>query len=65
MSLKKFHIAFIIVCLIFTWGFAAWWLFIPGLPGMFTAMGWISAFGGLLLFIYGIRFLKKSKSVIT
>jgi len=65
MSLKHFHIAFIIVCLLFAWGLAAWCLLIPGRSGMFQVMGWISAVGGLALLIYGIRFLKKSKDVIT
>ncbi|MEM6915091.1 MAG: hypothetical protein AAF491_00890 [Verrucomicrobiota bacterium] len=64
MSLKHFHLAFILICLLFTGGFAAWCFLVPDLPPMFTAMGWISALGGLSLFIYGIRFLKKSKDVI-
>ena len=64
MSLKNFHIAFITICVLFTGGFAAWCLLVPGLPAMFTAMGWISASGGLLLLVYGIRFLKKAKNVI-
>ncbi len=64
MSLKNFHIAFITICVLFTGGLAAWCLLIPELPPMFTAMGWISAAGALLLLIYGIRFLKKAKNVI-
>lgn len=64
MSLKNFHIAFIIICVLFTGGFAAWCFLVPGLPSMFTAMGWISAIGALSLLVYGVRFLKKSKNVI-
>lgn len=64
MSLKNFHIAFITICVLFTGGFSAWCLLVPGLPSMFVTMGWISAAGGLFLLIYGIRFLKKAKNVI-
>jgi len=65
MSLKLFHIAFITICLLSAWGFAAWCLLRGGLPAMFEVMGWLSAVGGLLLLVYGIRFLRKSKNVIT
>jgi len=37
----------------------------PDLPDMFEIMGWASLVGGFALLIYGIRFLKKSKDVIT
>ena len=65
MSLKNFHIAFIAIVVLSAWGFAAWCLLFPELPGMFTIMGWSSLIGGFALLIYGIRFLKKSKHVIT
>ncbi|MDF1861882.1 MAG: hypothetical protein P1U87_16810 [Verrucomicrobiales bacterium] len=64
MSLKFFHIGFIGFCTLFSLGFAAWCLFAPGLPGMFQLMGWLSLVGGITLFVYGIRFLKKAKDVI-
>ena len=65
MSLKSFHIAFIAVVTFSAWGFAAWCLLFPDLPGMFSIMGWISLVGGFATLIYGIRFLKKAKHVIT
>lgn len=65
MSLKNFHIAFIIIVVFSAWGFAAWCLLFPELPSMFQIMGWTSLVGGFAALIYGIRFLKKSKSVIT
>lgn len=65
MSLKFFHIAFIAICLLSAWGFAAWCLLTRGLPGMFDVMGWISLVGGVLLLVYGIRFVRKAKDVIS
>lgn len=65
MSLKHFHIAFIAITVLSAAGFAAWCLLVPGLPAMFQVMGWLSAAGAILLFVYGIRFLKKVKSVIS
>lgn len=65
MSLKNFHIAFIAIVVVSAWGFAAWCLLFPELPSMFEIMGWLSLFGGLGLLIYGIRFLRKAKHVIT
>lgn len=65
MSLKFFHIAFITICLLSAWGFAAWCLLRRELPVMFDVMGWLSLVGGLLLLVYGIRFVRKSKNLIT
>ncbi len=65
MSLKNFHIAFITLVVICAWAFAAWCLLFPDLPSMLKVMGWISLFGGFGLLIYGIRFLRKAKHVIT
>ena len=65
MSLKHFHIAFIAITVLFSAGFAAWCLLVPELPTMFRVMGWLSAVGAVFLIIYGIRFLKKMKTVIS
>ena len=65
MSLKLFHIAFITISSLSAAGFAAWCLLTPNLPGMFQIMGWLSVVGAIALVVYGIRFYKKAKSVIT
>jgi hypothetical protein len=65
MSIKHFHIAFIIFCTLFSLGFSAWCLVIPGQPSVIEEMGWISLAGGIALLIYGIRFYRKIKNVIT
>ena len=64
MSLKLFHVPFVVICVLFAWGFGAWCLLLPGLPEMFQWMGWASVAGGAVLLVYGVRFLKKMKSVI-
>lgn len=64
MSLKHFHIAFITVTVIFFLGFAAWCLLIPALPEMFQVMGWLSLSSAVGMLVYGISFLKKSRSII-
>ena len=65
MSLKHFHIAFITIVVLGSWLFGAWCLLSRGLPPMFTIMGWASIVGGFGLLIYGIRFLKKIRNVIS
>ncbi|NLT70722.1 MAG: hypothetical protein GXX91_08505 [Verrucomicrobiaceae bacterium] len=64
MSLRTFHIAFITVSTFFFGGFAAWCLLVTGLPGMFKVMGWGSALCGVAMLVYGIRFLKKTKTLV-
>ena len=65
MSLKHFHLAFIFFCAFFSLGFAAWCLLVPGLPKMFFAMGCISALGGVVLVYYGVRFVRKTRKLVT
>ncbi|MEM9283425.1 MAG: hypothetical protein AAGA96_16500 [Verrucomicrobiota bacterium] len=65
MSLKHFHIAFVLFCLLFSWGFAAWCLLLPGQAPMLRTMGWISLIGGFVLLFYGVRFYSKIKDIIT
>ncbi len=64
MSLKYFHLIFIALSIITTVGFGVWALNVQGLPSGFKAMGWFSLFLGGVLCWYGVRFLKKSKSII-
>ena len=64
MSLKYFHIVFIVLSVLTTVAFGLWAVLVNGLPPGFKAMGAISLGLGVLLLIYGIRFLKKSKSII-
>jgi hypothetical protein len=64
MSLKYFHLIFIALSIITTVGFGLWALMAHGLPSGFRAMGWFSLFLGGLLSWYGVRFFKKSKSII-
>lgn len=64
MSLKYFHILFILISVMTMVGFGLWALFVNGLPAGFQIMGGVSLLGGIGLVIYGIRFLKKSKSII-
>ena len=64
MSLKYFHILFILLSVMITVGFGCWALLATGLPGGFRWMGGLSLAGGVFLVFYGIRFLKKTKSII-
>jgi VIT1/CCC1 family predicted Fe2+/Mn2+ transporter len=64
MSLKYFHIVFIALSVFTTMAFGLWAVLVNSLPPGFKAMGAVSIALGVLLLIYGIRFLKKSKSII-
>ena len=64
MSLKYFHILFIILSVLTMVGFGLWALLVNGLPSGFKTMGVVSLLGGVALLVYGIRFLKKLKSII-
>lgn len=63
MSLKFFHILFIVLSVLTTVLFGLWAI-LADLPSGFKTMGWASLVGGILLLIYGIRFLKKAKNII-
>ena len=65
MSLKYFHILFIVMSVLTTVGFGLWALLVNGLPGGFRVMGVFSLLGGVALLVYGFRFMKKLKSIIT
>lgn len=64
MSLKHFHIAFVTVCTLFFAGLAAWCLFVEALPASFRAMGWLSLLGAAAMLVYGVRFLRKTRTLI-
>ncbi len=63
MSLKNFHILFIMIAIITTAGFGFWCFFTEagkGAPGS-TVMGVISLVSAVALVIYGVKFLRKMK----
>ena len=67
MSLKGFHVIFIAVAALCSFGFAGWAFTAP--PAVATTIirgcGWGSAAVGVLLVVYGIWFVvKKSKQLI-
>ncbi len=60
MSLKGFHIFFIIIAFLLAAGCAAWG-FVNGLA---PAFGWTCSGLAAALLLYGIFFLKKSRKLI-
>ncbi len=65
MSLKLIHFLFILFCVVTSVGFGLWTVLLPGLPGEFRFMGTVSLVGGIGLAVYGVRFLRKAKTIIT
>ena len=66
MSLKFFHIIFIIVSILFLLGFAGW-VFFAGLDESETGarmLGGLSAVAGLGLIGYLAWFIRKSKRIL-
>jgi hypothetical protein len=61
MSLKGFHILFIALSVLLLAFLAVWFI----VNQVNTAVGVGSAIGCLLLIVYGVRFVKKSKNIIT
>jgi hypothetical protein len=61
MSLKAFHIFFIIVSIVFAAGLSAW----AFKTGASDALGFVSGASSLLLLVYGMAFLRKARSIIT
>jgi hypothetical protein len=59
MSLKAFHILFILLATLLAAG-CAWWAFANNI----TIFGTASAVTAVALFIYGIYFVKKSRRLI-
>jgi hypothetical protein len=61
MSLKAFHIVFIVLSILLAAGCAAW----SFLNQIALPFGIASGVSGLALVVYGIWFLKKSRRIIT
>ena len=67
MSIKGFHVIFIVVAALFCGGFGVWALFFESAEAAGEA---IKAFGvagliaSIILFVYGVYFYRKSKSII-
>lgn len=64
MSLKHFHIAFVSVCTFFFAVLGAWCLLVDALPDMYRIMGWLSLACGVGMLVYGIRFVRKTRTLI-
>ena len=69
MSLKGFHIFFIALAILCTFGFAAWALLMPpqaGVGGGVRGMGILSGVLGVVLVFYGIWFaaVKARKLIV-
>ena len=60
MSLRSFHILFILLAILMSAG-CAWWSFANGAAPAFGVACVVAAVG---LIIYGIYFLKKTKKLI-
>jgi len=65
MSLKAFHIVFIALSVVLAFGFGAWELkgYLDSGNAEGLIVGVLSLAVGVLLILYGIRFLKKLKHV--
>ncbi|HTK80855.1 MAG TPA: hypothetical protein VL633_01045 [Bacteroidota bacterium] len=63
MSLKSFHIAFIIISTLCAFGFGGWLLVNANGNGMMYLGAAAAMVAGIGLIVYGIRFLKKLKNV--
>jgi ABC-type uncharacterized transport system permease subunit len=66
MSLKAFHIFFVVISSALAFGFAAWSLknyFAGERAGLDLAMGIGSSIIGIALVVYGKYFLKKLKNI--
>ena len=65
MSLKAFHILFIVASTLLAFGFGAWALnsYSDGRQVQDLVMGVISSVAGVGLICYGVYFLKKSKNI--
>ena len=67
MSLKGFHILFIIIAILCTVGFSLWTMF-ASKEVVTPLLSWVgrgSAVISFVLFLYGAWFIKKSRNIIT
>ena len=67
MSLKHFHIVFIVLAVLCSFGFGAWALMsdVGAASSSIRLTGWLSLILGTGLAVYGVWFYRKSKHVIT
>ena len=65
MSLKVFHIVFITVSILTSWGFAAWALktWLLSKSPLICALGIASLVFGMLLVVYEINFIRKTQKL--
>ena len=63
MSLKHFHLIFIFLAMVCTFGFAAWALLMPGVDAGIRGLGGFSAVTGVFLIGYGVWFWRKTRQV--
>jgi len=61
MSLKAFHLFFILVSILFSAGMGIW----AFKTGASDGLGWGCCVAALLMVGYGVSFVNKSKSIIT
>lgn len=61
MSLKSFHLVFIIASILLS-GFFSFWAFENQVPGN---VGWVSGGVCFILLVYGVSFVRKAKKIIT
>ena len=64
MSLKHFHIVFIVIAGLFCVLFALWCFRAEGADPSIRIMGWVSLAGGVALAVHCPWFFKKSRKVI-
>ena len=64
MSLKAFHIFFIVVSILFAFGFGAWGLRAHGAgrDGMILVLAVLSVAAGLALIVYLVAFIRKLRN---
>ena len=65
MSLKAFHIVFIVVSILLSFGVGVWGIYthLSYSNVTFLIMGIVSFIIGIALIIYGINFMKKLKHI--
>lgn len=65
MSLKHFHLLFIVIAALFCLLFGAWALLAMDVSATIRGMGVFSVILGGALVAYGVYFLRKSRRIIT
>ncbi len=61
MSLKSFHLVFIIASILLS-GFFSYWAFVNQVS---STVGYISGAVSVTLFVYGVSFVRKARKIIT